>query len=118
MAMAYWQEAAKQIREELRRQLPPEVFEDEVAEKKMFGGLAFMVRGKMCICVSGRDEVLVMARIGKKRQNALLPIAGASVTIMRGRPCQGYIALDKNAYENLSFWVSQALGYNLELIKE
>lgn len=32
--MAYKQEAAKQIREELRRQLPPEVFEDEVAEKK------------------------------------------------------------------------------------
>ena len=45
--MAYSESLAQQVRAILATELPPHVFEEEVEEKKMFGGLAFMIRGKM-----------------------------------------------------------------------
>ena len=45
--MAYSESLAQQIRTILATELPTHVFEEEVEEKKMFGGLAFMVRGKI-----------------------------------------------------------------------
>ena len=53
--MAYSESLAQQIRTILATELPPHVFEEEVEEKKMFGGLAFMVRGKMTVTVSSRS---------------------------------------------------------------
>ena len=44
--MAYSESLAQQVRTILATELPPRVFEEEVEEKKVFGGLAFMVRGK------------------------------------------------------------------------
>ena len=47
--MAYSQSLAKQIRKILALKLPPQIFEEELEEKKLFGGLAFMIRGKMVL---------------------------------------------------------------------
>ena len=55
----------------------------------MFGGLAFVVRGKMAITASGREGVEAMVRIGPERQEALLPRTGARVTVMRGHSRKG-----------------------------
>ena len=44
--MAYSQSLAQQIRKILALKLPPQIFEEELEEKKLFGGLAFMIRGK------------------------------------------------------------------------
>ena len=113
--MAYSESLAQQIRTILATELPPHVFEEEVEEKKMFGGLAFMVRGKMTVTVSSRSQELVMVRIGKEMEKQVLPKNGASVTLMKGRLYHGYIDLDGEAQKELSYWIKLALSNNQEL---
>ena len=113
--MAYSKSLAQQIRTILATELPPRIFEEEVEEKKMFGGLAFMVRGKMTVTVSSRSQELVMVRIGKEMEKQVLPKNGASVTLMKGRLYHGYIDLDGEAQKELSYWIKLALAYNQEL---
>ena len=116
--MAYSESLAQQVREILATELPPHVFEEEVGEKKMFGGLAFMVRGKMTVTVSSRSQELVMVRIGKGLEKQVLPKNGASVTLMKGRLYQGYIDLDAEGQKELSCWINLALSYNQELAQQ
>ena len=116
--MAYSKSLAQQIRTILATELPPHVFEEEVEEKKMFGGLAFMVRGKMTVTVSSRSQELVMVRTGKEMEKQVLPKNGASVTLMKGRLYHGYIDLDGEAQKELSYWIKLALSYNQELTQQ
>ena len=116
--MAYSKSLAQQIRTILATELSPHVFEEEVEEKKMFGGLAFMVRGKMTVTVSSRSQELVMVRIGKEMEKHVLPKNGASVTLMKGRLYHGYIDLDSEGQKELPYWIKLALAYNQELTKK
>ena len=117
--MAYSESLAQQVRAILATELPPHVFEEEVEEKKMFGGLAFMVRGKMTVTVSSeKGQELVMVRIGKEMEKQTLPKNGASVTLMKGRLYHGYIDLDGEAQKELSYWINLALSYNQELTQQ
>ena len=115
--MAYSQSLAQQIRKILALKLPPQIFEEELEEKKLFGGLAFMIRGKMVLTVSSRKDELVMVRIGKEMEKQVLPRTGARTTLMRGRPYHGYIDLDIEGQKELSYWIDLALSYNQELTK-
>jgi len=60
----------------------------DVTEKKMFGGLAFMVAGYMCVGVSD-DEL--MARVGPDNYQEALSRAGAREMDFTGRPMNGYV---------------------------
>ena len=115
--MAYSQSLAQQIRKILALKLPSEIFEEELEEKKLFGGLAFMIRGKMVLTVSSRKDELVMVRIGKEMEKQVLPRTGARTTLMRGRPYHGYIDLDIEGQKELPYWIDLALSYNQELTK-
>ena len=115
--MAYSQSLAQQIRKMLALKLPPQIFEEELEEKKLFGGLAFMIRGKMVLTVSSRKDELVMVRIGKEMEKQVLPRTGARTTLMRGRPYHGYIDLDIEGQKELPYWIDLALSYNQELTK-
>ena len=115
--MAYSQFLAQQIRKILALKLPPQIFEEELEEKKLFGGLAFMIRGKMVLTVSSRKDELVMVRIGKEIEKQVLPRTGARTTLMRGRPYHGYIDLDIEGQKELPYWIDLALSYNQELTK-
>ncbi len=115
--MAYSQSLAQQIRKILALKLPPQIFEEELEEKKLFGGLAFMIRGKMVLTVSSRKDELVMVTIGKEMEKQVLPRTGARTTLMRGRPYHGYIDLDIEGQKELPYWIDLALSYNQELTK-
>ena len=115
--MTYSQSLVQQIRKILALKLPPQIFEEELEEKKLFGGLAFMIRGKMVLTVSSRKDELVMVRIGKEMEKQVLPRTGARTTLMRGRPYHGYIDLDIEGQKELPYWIDLALSYNQELTK-
>ena len=115
--MAYSQFLVQPIRKLLALKLPPQIFEEELEEKKLFGGLAFMIRGKMVLTVSSRKDELVMVRIGKEMEKQVLPRTGARTTLMRGRPYHGYIDLDIEGQKELPYWIDLVLSYNQELTK-
>jgi TfoX/Sxy family transcriptional regulator of competence genes len=86
-----------------------------VKEKKMFGSLAFMVRGKMC--VTARAE-RIMCRIDPAGHDAAIKRAGARTVVMKGRPYRGYVYVDAEAVStkrDLTYWVALALRYNQSL---
>src|SRR5256885_17184128 len=62
-----------------------------VQEKRMFGGLVFMVRGKMCVSV-GKERI--MCRIDPAIHDAALECKGCRTVIMGGRSYCGYVYID------------------------
>jgi hypothetical protein len=84
----------------------------ELTEKKMFGGLAFLIRGHMAISASGQGGVLV--QVGPARCDDLAATTGATVAVMRGREMTGWlrVAADQLATDDdLSPWVEIAIGH-------
>jgi hypothetical protein len=82
-----WDEGLAQM---LRDDLAGEV----VAEKKMFGGLAFLRGGHM---VCGIHRGGVMMRVGKPNEDAALAVAGVARMTMNGRPMPGMVTLTDDA---------------------
>ncbi|PAT43028.1 TfoX/Sxy family protein [Vandammella animalimorsus] len=105
---------ATHVRRLLVKHLPDGLAVDDITEKKMFGGLAFMVRGKLCVGISGRD-CEVMLRIGKAQHDAALEHEGVRTTVMKGREYRGYVDLDETAFPLLEDLVALALRHNQEL---
>ena len=62
-----------------------------VEEKKMFGGLAFMVDGNMCCGIRG-DELVV--RVGKERQDACLAEPHTRPFDFTGKPLGGFVVVE------------------------
>lgn len=86
--------------------------EFQVEEKKMFGGLAFMVNGKMCINVV--DDRL-MCRFDPALIDELARRPGFLPMVMKGKAYQGYCYVDPIGYESqgdFEFWMNLCLGYN------
>ena len=86
-----------------------------ITEKKMFGGLAFLVDGKMFIGI--RNESL-MARVGKERHADALAMPHVRVMDFTGRAMQGYVYIDAPAIAEdkaLRDWVGWCVGYAARL---
>ncbi len=83
-----------------------------VAEKRMFGGTAFMVQGKMCI--TARAERL-MCRIDPALHDAALERDGCQTVVMKGREYRGYVFVAADAVTTtsaLTYWIDLALTFN------
>jgi hypothetical protein len=80
--MAYDEELAERIRA---------VLDDEpsLSERKMFGGLAFLIGGHLAIAARGRGGVLV--RVGPEMSDRLVTSSHAETAVMRGRPMDGWL---------------------------
>jgi hypothetical protein len=77
-----------------------------VIEKKMFGGIAFMLRGHMCCGVVG--DVL-MARVGPEQYAAALKQPHVREMDFTGKPLKGFVYVDPPGFEsdaNLERWVN------------
>lgn len=66
-------------------------------EKKMFGGLCFLVDGKMCI---GIRDAMLMARIDPDLYEEALKKPGCNEMTFTGRPMKGYVYLKDEAIES------------------
>lgn len=85
----------------------------KVEEKKMFGGLCFMVDGKMCI---GVEKDRLMLRMDPGMYESLLEKEGCMQMDFTGRIMKGYVYVDDTALrtkQQLTYWVKLALDYNL-----
>ena len=103
--MAYDEDLANRIRELLAN-------EPELTEKRMFGGLAFLVGGNMAISASGQGGVLV--RVDPAQSDALVARTKATVAVMRGRPMQGWLRVtddDVRTKRQLAAWVERGTAY-------
>ncbi len=106
--MAYSEKLAERIRKALTN-LP-------VKEKKMFGSLAFMVNGKMCL-TAGPERM--MCRIDPDLHEQEVKRDGCNTVIMGGRQYKGYLRVNEeklNSEKDFSHWVDLALEFNKKLV--
>jgi TfoX/Sxy family transcriptional regulator of competence genes len=78
-----------------------------VTEKKMFGGLAFLIGGNMAIAASGQGGVLV--RVDPAQSDRLVATTAARPMEMRGREMAGWLRVasdDVRTKRQLSKWVT------------
>ncbi|MFN2593675.1 MAG: TfoX/Sxy family protein [Actinomycetota bacterium] len=103
--MAYDEDLADRIRELLGTQRG-------VTEKKMFGGLAFLVKGNMAIAASGQGGILV--RSNPEEGEKLIAKGPAQPMVMRGRSMAGWLRVDAEAVRTkrqLEKWVKLGTDY-------
>ncbi len=84
----------------------------DVTEKKMFGGLAFLVGGNMAVGASGQGGILV--RVDPEESDALVASTNAEVMEMRGRSMRGWLRVgadDLRDEGELEPWVERGVGY-------
>ena len=94
-----------------------EMLENEpcVDEKRMFGGLAFMVNGNMSVGVTNAD---LMVRVGPDDYESALAEPYARPMDFTGKPLRGFVYVDAKGYESdegLAKWVDKGVSYALSL---
>jgi TfoX/Sxy family transcriptional regulator of competence genes len=83
-----------------------------VEEKAMFGGMCYMVDGKMCVGVVG-DEM--MCRIGADKMPEALERPGCREMDFTGRPMAGYVFVDEYGTKkpaDFNYWIDLCLQFN------
>jgi TfoX/Sxy family transcriptional regulator of competence genes len=103
--MAYDEELADRIRELVTG-------EPALVEKKMFGGLAFLVGGNMAVGASGQGGILV--RVDPEESDDLVASTPARPMEMRGRELRGWLRVDGEHLRSrpeLAAWVERGVAY-------
>jgi TfoX/Sxy family transcriptional regulator of competence genes len=103
--MAYDAELVERIRELLTP-------EPGVDEKRMFGGLAFLINGHMAVAASGQGGLLV--RVPPDETDKLLDRAHVSPMLMAGREARGWLRVEPDGLKTtrqLHSWVNRGLNH-------
>jgi TfoX/Sxy family transcriptional regulator of competence genes len=106
--MAYDEGLAQRVREILGDA-------PNLVEKKMFGGVGYMVQGNMA-CGILRDQLIV--RVGPERYQEALAQPHAGLFDTTGRPMKGWVMVSAGGYESdddLNDWIQQGLDFALTL---
>jgi hypothetical protein len=85
--------------------------EPDVTEKRMFGGLAFLVGGNMAVVARGRGGLMV--RVDPGESDAILAEPGTAMAEMRGRPMRGWVTVAEVGYAksaDLRRWVRRGVA--------
>ena len=100
--MAYDEQLAARVRKFLGDRT-------DVVERKMFGGLTFMVSGRMC-CGVNRDELIV--RLDPDREDEALTRAHARPMDLTGRPMRGFVTIGPKSLTGarLNRWLQEAVA--------
>jgi hypothetical protein len=103
--VAYDEKLADRIRDLLAE-------EPDLVEKKMFGGLAFLIGGNMAVAASGQGGLMV--RVDPAKGEELVAKTNARPMEMRGRSMSGWLRLDSDDVHlkrQLSRWVTMGASY-------
>lgn len=103
--MAYNEKLTDRVREALTNQ-------KAVEEKKMMGGLTFMVNGKMCVGIL-KDELMV--RIDPEVYEMALQKKGCREMNFTGKPMKGFVFISPegtSSKKDLDYWIDLALDFN------
>jgi TfoX/Sxy family transcriptional regulator of competence genes len=103
--MAYDEDLANRIRELI-------AMEAGVTEKRMFGGLAFLIGGNMSVSVSGRGGLMLRCDPAETEELRRKPHAGPFE--MRGRVMDGWLRVDAEGLgtkRQLERWVARGVSY-------
>jgi TfoX/Sxy family transcriptional regulator of competence genes len=104
--MAYNEKLADRTREIISRT------HKNVEEKKMFGGLCFMVNDKMCV---GVEQERLMVRLDPEKYDEVMEKEGCKPMDFTGKVMKGYVFVDADALETkkeLEYWIGLALEFN------
>ena len=103
--VAYDEDLAERIREAVAG-------EDGLTEKRMFGGLAFLINGNMAVSASGQGGMLL--RVDPAQTVQLVRAPHARRFEMRGREMDGWLRIDPDALgtdADLTRWVTLGVTY-------
>lgn len=103
--MAYDEGIAQRLREAYQ------VLPDIILEKRMFGGIVFMVNGYMS-CGVNQDRLMV--RVGPESYQYLLKHPYAREMDFTGKPLKGFLYIDSDGFESdkdLLFWIQKSFDY-------
>ena len=103
--MVYNEKLAQRVRDIL-------IENTQVDEKKMMGGLTFMVCGKMCVGILKED---LMVRLDPGIYEEALKKKGCRKMDFTGRPMKGFVFANQQGTENkkdLVYWTNLALEFN------
>ena len=103
--MAYDEELADRLRELVQG-------ESGVTEKRMFGGLAFLINGNMAVSASGQGGLLL--RVDPAQTDELVADPNARRFEMRGREMDGWLRIDTDGLSSdrqLERWVARGVAY-------
>jgi|SRR6185295_162363 len=104
--MAYNEKLADRTREIISRT------HKNVEEKRMFGGLCFMVNGKMCV---GVEQERLMVRLDPARYDEAMEKDGCKPMDFTGKIMKGYVFVDTDVLQTkkqLEYWIALALEFN------
>ena len=107
--MAYNEKLAEKIRAALAGT-------KKMVEKKMFGGIAFMVNDKMCL---GVDKDDLMLRCSPEMTDELLKRKGVRPFDLTGKPMKGWLLINAegmSAQKDFDFWVKTAIDENKKVV--
>jgi TfoX/Sxy family transcriptional regulator of competence genes len=105
VGMAYDEGVAQRIRDLVQGDL-------DVTEKRMFGGLAFLVNGNMSVAASGSGGLMV--RLDADDAERLLDATAVTPFEMRGAPMRGWLRVSEAGYatdEQLRGWVERSVDF-------
>lgn len=104
---------AKEEIEQLAGRIRPLVTSEEaVVERRMFGGIAFLINGNMSVAASGQGGL--MLRCEPAQTEALIAEPGVSRMVMRGRAMDGWLRVEPAAIageQKLRRWVEVGVNY-------
>ncbi len=106
--MAYDEQLADRVRDLAATQ-------GDLSERKMFGGIAFMVGGNMAVGVSGDDLIV---RLDREEAEKALAEEGVREFDLTGRPMAGWILVEPeqtSEADSLAGWVEAGAGYAASL---
>ncbi|MCE3259039.1 MAG: TfoX/Sxy family protein [Bacteroidetes bacterium] len=104
--MAYNEQLNDRLRERMAQ------VSKKVEEKFMFGGVCYMVDGKMCVGIVKDD---LMCRIGPDEYEAALEKTGCREMVFTGKPMKGYVFVVPDGLKtkkDLDYWVNLSLAFN------